>query len=156
MRMLAGWGVSPVPSYVPTPYAPYIHTHAWPGAKLGPGHRTHAPRPPCSRVTRHRLGWLGHESGAEGGGMVHWPHRIEGFGARHHGDSNHSFHSNHPGVRAPGHRSCRTPPPALLTCTRRRGMLAWRARAVPRGGQTLCPGPFYLHAVSISHVLVYI
>jgi hypothetical protein len=41
-----------------------IHTHAWPWAKLGPGHRTHAPRPPCSRVTRHRLGWLGHESGA--------------------------------------------------------------------------------------------
>jgi hypothetical protein len=45
-------------------YAPYIHTHAWPGAKLGPVYRTHAPRPPCSRVTRHRLGCLGHESGA--------------------------------------------------------------------------------------------
>jgi hypothetical protein len=70
MRMLAGWGMSPVSSYVPTPYAPYIHTHAWPWAKLGPGHRTHAPRPPCSRVTRHRLGWLRHETGAVVGGYA--------------------------------------------------------------------------------------
>jgi hypothetical protein len=70
-------------------YAPCIHTHAWPGAKLGPGHRTHAPRPPCSRVTRHRLVCLGHESGAEVGGMWHWPHRTEALGARRHGDSNH-------------------------------------------------------------------